>query len=68
MSKITIDIKQNLIDVYYETDSNSIKHEIATLKDSVCTINETTDKIVIELIVEIIYRLGNAIKDKYKLI
>ena len=66
MSKITIDIKQNLIDVYYETDSNSIKHEIATLKDSVCTINETTDKILIELIVEIIYRLGNVIKDKYK--
>ena len=66
MSKITIDIKQNLIDVYYETDSNSIKHEIATLKDSVCTINETTNKILIELIVEIIYRLGNVIKDKYK--
>ena len=66
MSKITIDIKQNLIDVYYETDSNSIKHEIATLKDSVCTINETTDKILIKLIVEIIYRLGNVIKDKYK--
>ena len=66
MSKITIDIKQNLIDVYYETDSNSIKHEIATLKDSICTINETTNKILIELIVEIIYRLGNVIKDKYK--
>ena len=68
MSKIIVDIKQDLIDVYYETDNNSIKYEIATLKDSVCIINESTNKIVIELIVEIIYRLGNAIKDKYKLI
>ena len=64
MSRIIIDIKNNLTDVYYE--NNTCKYPIAILKDSIITINELTNRTVIKLVVELIYNLGKALKAIYK--
>ena len=66
MSKIIIDIKSNYTDVYYENDNKTCLYHIATLKDSITTINELTNRTVVKLVVELLYRLGKALNNVYK--
>ena len=66
MSKITIDIKDNICSIYFKGDDKSLEYKVATFKDGIITTNECTNKTVIKLVVELIYRLGNALKAVYK--
>lgn len=66
MSKITINIKDNCCYIYFKGDDKPLEYKVATFKDGIITTNECTNKTVIKLVVELIYRLGNALKAVYK--
>ncbi len=66
MSKIIINIASNHNDVYYENDNNTCTYHIATFKDGIVTINELTNRTVIKLTIELLFKLGKALYSTYK--
>ena len=66
MSKIVIDIKNNFINVYKDNENEKKDCPIAFIKDGIVTINKTTNKTDIKLMIEVIYSIGLALKRKIK--
>ena len=66
MSKIVIDIKSNFINVYKDNENEKKDCPIAFIKDNIVTINETTNKTDIKLMIEVIYSIGLALMQKIK--
>lgn len=66
MTKIVIDIKNNFINVYKDNENKKKDCPIAFIKDGIVTINETTNKTDIKLMIEVIYSIAVALIQKIK--
>lgn len=62
MSRIIIEYKYNLINIYHEDELDSQKRSIAVITDNSVTINKSEDKLIIKETIAILHDISHTIK------